>query len=1102
MDPDLSDATPPPPPHRPGRVGLWTVLGVIVGFGLIVLAGLSLTGRTLIVPDLVRSEIETRLNAGLGQGSIRLGQIELAVSREGRTELLVRDVVIGDATGAKLADLNLLRANVRLAALLRGEVVPSAIGLAGAQITVRRDVEGRFTLSYGGGVERQARDLAAIVDELETTLAAPSLAGIAEIRADNLTITLEDARTGRLWQAPNAALRLSRNPDGLSIIMASELFNGTETLAELQLSVRSFFGSSRATLSATFAGVPAADIAVQAPALSYLAVLDAPISGSIRTGLGGSGALDSFTATLDLGAGALRPVPDAPPVAFESGRAYFTFDPDTQRIAFSDLSVQSDSLALSAEGQAWLGEFVGPWPTTLTGQLTLREARLDPEGLFETPVAIADGEADFRIRLDPFSVEVGRLSAGVGGARLTASARAGVGGADWTVALDAAIDRIDQAEVMAHWPVTLVPDTRAWLERNVEAGTLSDIRAALRIADGAPPIAGLSFDFAEARVRYLPQMAPLAGAAGRASLHGHRFVIAVDEGQLAGPRGPVDVAGTVFAVPDIRDTPSTIVLDLAAQGTIPAALAVLAAPPVGLLDGTGLGPGTFDGAVELAGRIAFQTGEDPTLTTMDLAGGAALTSVSSATLVPGRSLAAETLTLGFDTHAVSIAGAVALDGVPAEARWRRAIGPGAPPGGGRIEGSLTLSGAALAAFGFALPQGSISGQTPATFEIDLPEGAPPVLRLTSDLTGLGLAIPAVGWAKPDPVAGALEAVVTLGEAPDVTSLSLRAPGLRADDIDLSLTADRRFAGLRVPALRIGDWLEAPVSVVPRAGSATPAVTVEGGAIDIRALDLERGFGASAGDSAGGGGGGSTPVRLTPNRVIISDGIALSDFVGEVGPQGGNFRARINGGTPIGGQLIPVAGGTAIRVLSDDAGGVVRDAGFVRNGEGGSFDLILSPTGRAGTYIGELLVEGVVVRDAPALAALLDAISIVGLLDQGGTGIRFDTVDARFRLSPAGIELFRSAAVGVSMGLSMDGIYDLAADRMDMQGVISPIYALNGIGSIFTRRGEGLFGFSFRMTGDARAPRIAINPLSLFTPGMFRELFRRPPPRVDGGTATQ
>jgi len=40
--------------------------------------------------------------------------------------------------------------------------------------------------------------------------------------------------------------------------------------------------------------------------------------------------------------------------------------------------------------------------------------------------------------------------------------------------------------------------------------------------------------------------------------------------------------------------------------------------------------------------------------------------------------------------------------------------------------------------------------------------------------------------------------------------------------------------------------------------------------------------------------------------------------------------------------------------------------------------------------------------------------------------------------------------------------------------------------------------NYELTGQAANPRVSVNPLSVFTPGMFRELFRRAPPRQNGG----
>jgi hypothetical protein len=232
---------------------------------------------------------------------------------------------------------------------------------------------------------------------------------------------------------------------------------------------------------------------------------------------------------------------------------------------------------------------------------------------------------------------------------------------------------------------------------------------------------------------------------------------------------------------------------------------------------------------------------------------------------------------------------------------------------------------------------------------------------------------------------------------------------------------------------------------------------------------------------------------------VTEGIALTGLRGEViagRALSGSFEAQMNGGAPVRGTLVPTERGTAIRLTAADAGAVLSDSGLFRNARDGSFELVLLPTARPGEFDGRLAIGRVRMRSAQGIAALLDAVSVVGLLDElQGPGIVFETVDANFRLTPGRIVLSDAAAVGASLGISMDGVYDIASRNMDMQGVISPIYILNGIGQFLTRRGEGLFGFSYRMSGPPGATRVEVNPLSILTPGMFREIFRRPPPQV-------
>ena len=80
---------------------------------------------------------------------------------------------------------------------------------------------------------------------------------------------------------------------------------------------------------------------------------------------------------------------------------------------------------------------------------------------------------------------------------------------------------------------------------------------------------------------------------------------------------------------------------------------------------------------------------------------------------------------------------------------------------------------------------------------------------------------------------------------------------------------------------------------------------------------------------------------------------------------------------------------------------------------------------------------------------------------------------------------------------MDGNYNLATGILNMRGVLSPIYMLNSIGRVFSRKGEGLIGFAFTLRGTADQPQVKVNPLSGLAPGVFREIFRGQAPTVPG-----
>ncbi|MCB1400004.1 MAG: hypothetical protein KDJ82_09040, partial [Rhodobacteraceae bacterium] len=134
---------------------------------------------------------------------------------------------------------------------------------------------------------------------------------------------------------------------------------------------------------------------------------------------------------------------------------------------------------------------------------------------------------------------------------------------------------------------------------------------------------------------------------------------------------------------------------------------------------------------------------------------ARLSDVRSDKIVPGRVLTADALRLRADPEGMVLSGKGALSGVPFEASWNQRFGP-EHRGQSSVEGTVEISPEALDAFAIGLPKGSVSGKGSGRITLDLRKGEATKFTLGSDLKGLGLRIPEIGWSKAAGSAGRLE----------------------------------------------------------------------------------------------------------------------------------------------------------------------------------------------------------------------------------------------------------------------------------------------------------------------------------------------------------
>ena len=1067
-----------------------TVAVLVLLASVLLAVAIMSTGRVLPIPNWIVDRIESRANKALeGVASMEILAVDLLVDEGFVPHVRLSGIELFSSKGARIAVLPELKTTLKARPVLSGRVEPRQVTVAGARVALRKLEDGSLDFDMGTDASSMGTALSPVeaLKAVDQAFALPVLRDIEEIVVEGIELSFEDVRLGRTWTATEGDLKLRQTQDLIGIDIAMTLAEEGRKPAKAELAFASVKGSPEATLTARVTDVSARDLAAQSPALAVLGALDAPISGAIEWKVENSGLFGDLTATLEIGAGALQPTADTRPVRFQNARVKMDYDLETGALVLDEIAVDSAVLHVAAKAKAWLKGIEAGYPSSIVGQIEITDLKVDPEEVFAEPVAVDQGAIDFRLRLDPFGLDLGQLvlvdgEKGRIGAKGTIDAEP----EGWAVSIDAAVNQIESQRLFALWPVAAVPKTREWLTNNVATSELYDVKAAFRARPGQEPVLSLGYEYRDTEVRVIRTLPPIQDGAGYASINDDAYTLVIDRGHIIAPAGGrIDMAGSVMRIPDLTIKPAPAEFTLRTDSTIPAALSLLDQPPFEFLSKAGRSTDIAEGRakVETVLKLILKPKIQPQ--DVDFTVTAQLTDVRSDKIVPDRLLTAGALELRADREALRIFGPAVFDGLPVQAEWRQGLQP-EDKGKSRVEARVELSQRFLDIFGIGLPSGSVLGNGTGDLELTLEKGTAPRFSLTSALKGLRLSLPQIGWSKDANADGRLLVRGALGKPVAIERLELEGSGLSVAG-NVRLQSNGSLEAIRLGQVRIGNWFEGAVELRGRGRGQVPAIVVERGNADVRRANL------------GGGGQGGGPLSLALDRLRISEGIALTGFRGTfttVGGLTGDFTGLVNGAAPVKGRITPQGGRSGFRIQSGDAGATLRAAGVYANGNGGTLDLSLRPVGAPGNYDGEGRISDIRITNASALAELLNAISVVGLLNQlEGPGILFSAVNAEFRMTPNAVEVRSASATGPSLGVSAQGVYQSGARLIDLQGTISPIYALNAVGQIFSRRGEGLFGFNYRMSGPVDDPSISVNPLSILTPGMFREIFRSNPPKL-------
>nr|WP_246423075.1 AsmA-like C-terminal domain-containing protein [Roseospira visakhapatnamensis] len=630
-------------------------------------------------------------------------------------------------------------------------------------------------------------------------------------------------------------------------------------------------------------------------------------------------------------------------------------------------------------------------------------------------------------------------------------------------------------------------------------------------------------------VRYLGELPVATDASGRLrfsldaitidGLRGRVGALAVREGRITFTDfdAPVERAAMTFQI----------------EGPLSSALALIDHQPLGYASQVGLDPARAAGDVDTTLTVALPLLKDVALEDVAIGVAAEATGVGLPDVALGQDLTDGDLSLTLDNAGLDVTGRARLGGVAASLDWRENFTAGAA-----FDRRYVVRGradtAARARFGldgppFAPPW--LDGPVDVDLTYTEIAGQPGVLQARVDLTPATMAMPDLDWVKPAGEEGTVSIEGRFGDHAMTVGFDLFAvPGQATVTGEARLDgAGERLRGLTLSRVRLGRTEARAEIVAPASAGAPWRVGLTGAALDATVLlsddDAEE---AGAGTSGGGPAapvvtaqgdaedeapGPPLDVSLDVERLLLSDNITLhAARVGLTRDGAGVWRkarvdGRIQGGPPVSLRLDPGADGLRrFTLTADDAGAVARALDITRSLRGGRMTLT-GTLDEAGVARGRLEAANVFLTKVPVLVRLLAVASLTGILEElQGEGLSLSTLVVPFTYADPRLTLNAARANGPSLGLTANGTLDLDAETMDLEGVVVPAYLVNSllgripvVGNLLVgEKGGGVFAVDYSAEGPMDDPRIAVNPLTLLTPGILREVFGVIPDGVDEG----
>ena len=1037
-------------------IGLAVLVGVLAGA-----LSWRLAQGPLDLPWLAR-RLEEAANAGGGPTRLSIGSMALAwegfrLGSDRPIDFRLTGITVSDSAGGQRAEIPAAEVTLSLRAALLGRVVPRLVMLDGARLTLIRGSDGTLAVDLGSladTIEPESGAPAGTpVGALYAEMARPPTGDFAEagnllsqirrVRIRDAQVTIVDRQLGVRLRSSNAQIEVNRHPAGGLDGTADLPLELGDQHARLTASAALAAGANETQLRARLTPVVPAALAQAAPSLAPLRALGAPVAIEADLALDPRRGLRNARLVVNAGVGNVQIAQSRVPI--RSAGLVVSGVPDA-------FNVEALRIALPGTGDA-------PGPLIeVRGTVRRDSERVD-----------ADGTAD--------------------------------------------VDQVDFADLGHVWPKGIGEHAREWVVQNITAGVARkahvDFGIAAREDFSTVELVHASgtVDGDKLSVHWLRPILPIENGQARLTIvdpntlridvaSGHEAARTKDSVGLAIRGGSMRISG-------IMQPHQLGTIEAVVAGPVQDALALLREPRLGLLDRHPIELKGAAGHVDVKLQVSLPLEHDVSMDNIAIRAQGRLEALHVSAIAAGRDLDDGVVDIDATNDGMKIVGRALLAAIPAKIDATMDFRAGART---QVLQTVTVSGQPdarqLAAAGLDATN-IVDGPIPLQATLTEQRSGRGELTVQGDLTKSELTVPGIAWHKPRDVPARGRVQFTL----DHDHLaSIDAIQVEGNDLALHGTAQMSngsLALLRFDRLMFG---RTNAQATLRLGSdrAPMAINLTGSVIDLADYFTHRPAPPAREQGRESPPGPPWTLDAKFNRALMAQDRVFGDVTVHAENDGRVYRTlHAEGATgmnvPFHLDIVSQQGGRELSASAANAGELLRGLDLVHTMQGGRLTVNgkYDDAAPGRPLLGTADIEDFRVRDAPALAKLLQAMTLYGLVEvMQGPGLGFSSLIAPFRYTDDTLDLSDARAFSPSLGLTMKGRFDLAAETLDMQGTIVPAYFFNSllghlpvIGRLFSpERGGGVFAASYTLHGPLRDPQVFVNPLTTLTPGFLRGLF--------------